>query len=402
MQQLSTNEYSPRYAVMVRFGELFLKSEPVRRRFLNVLMRNIDLALTTESVDHKIELYRGRILIHSPTPGAAIPVLSRIFGIVDVSLTLVTIPTKEELSRAAMFFAHNNLNPGMSFAIRARREGIPDYTSQELAAFIGSDILTLVPDATVDLTNPDYEIHVEARKEGGLVYDTRVSGPGGLPLGTQGTIISLLSAGIDSPVSSWLMMKRGVTPTFLHMDGGSYGGDANWGCTKSNLCQLSRWSPGVPLTMYVIQGKPFFDAVTRIQKTRYRCIICKVFMLMLAEALANECGAEGIITGDNLGQVATQTLTNLSLLSSVTGVPIFRPLIAYDKEEIIQHAKIIGTFIAEPGNTSCYVVPKHPATHGEKKEVEACIQEMDIPRLIQEGIAQKSRIIAKDGIITEC
>ena len=124
-------------------------------------------------------------------------------------------------------------------------------------------------------------------------------------------------------------------------------------------------------------------------------------MLMLAEVLANEFGAQGIVTGDNLGQVATQTLANLSLISSFTNAPVFRPLITYDKEEIIRQAKKIGTFIPEPGNTSCYVVPKHPATQGDTKEVEANIQEMNIPRLIDEVIAQKSRIMAKDGSITE-
>ncbi len=386
---------------MVRYSEIFLKSEPVKRRFLAVLTKNIGRALHAVLIDHTIELYRGRVLIHSSTPDTVIPVLSRIFGILDMSTVIVTGTSREELSRAAIFYAQTHLKPGMSFAIRARRDGILEYTSQELAASIGSDILTAFPDVTVDLTTPQYEIHVEARKEGGLVYDSRVAGPGGLPLGTQGNLISLLSAGIDSPVASWLMMKRGVTLTFLHIDGGTYGGNDIMRCSQSHLCQLSCWSSGTPLRMMVITGEPFFEALIKIKKARYRCLVCKAYMLALAGTLANDYGAEGMVTGDNVGQVASQTLANLSLLSSVTATPIFRPLIAYDKEEIIQRARKIGTFIAEPGDTSCHAVPKYPATQAECEELQACIHEMDFPRFISEAFAKKRMIVAQNGLIIE-
>jgi thiamine biosynthesis protein ThiI len=357
-------------AVMVRFGELFLKSEPVRRRFMNILVRNIRAALTSHAIGYSIEELRSRILVRTDDSLSAIPVMSRIFGVVDIAPVFLAPASMENLCRLAADLGHQHLAPGMSFAIRARRDQVQGFTSQELGAEAGGAVIDRVPGITVDLTRPDYEIFIEARKEGGFVYDTRIPGPGGLPYGTQGSLLALLSAGIDSPVASWLMMKRGVTVRFLYIDTGRYAGRDCYANVIRNLSALSTWTPGLHLDLMVIHAQPFFDRLMADAEPRLRCVLCKRGMLRMASLFAEKAGCSGIITGDNLGQVATQTLHNIVTISSGIPLPVIRPLIGHDKEDIITLARKIGTFSQDPGDTSCSVVPPRPVTAAGKKIVE--------------------------------
>ena len=146
------------------------------------------------------------------------------FGIIDVSICTLTGKETGDLSSAAAALASTHLEPGMSFAVRAKRQQKVGLTSQELGEQIGSAIYDRVPGLRVDLERPDYEIFVEVRDFGGLVYDSRIPAPGGLPFGTQGHVLVLLSSGIDSPVASWLAMKRGCAITHLHLDAGRWAG----------------------------------------------------------------------------------------------------------------------------------------------------------------------------------
>ncbi|MFH0966135.1 MAG: tRNA uracil 4-sulfurtransferase ThiI [Methanobacteriota archaeon] len=349
-------------AIMVRFGELFLKSEPVRRQFMKVLIGNIRTALTSHHLNYTIEDNRSRIVVRTDDASHVIPILSRIFGVVDIAPAFLTQPTIEALSHVAADMGAEHLKPGMSFAIRARRDQVPGFSSQELGAEAGGAVIDRVPGISVDLTHPDYEIFLEARKEGGIAYDTRIPGPGGLPYNTQGSLLSLLSAGIDSPVASWLMMKRGVKVKFLYIDTGRYAGKDCYTNVLRNLSALSTWTPGLHLSLTVIHAEPFFERLMADAEPRFRCVLCKRGMLKMAAILAEKNGIPGIITGDNLGQVATQTLHNIITISSGVTIPVLRPLIGYDKEDIINLARRIGTFTQDPGDTSCGVVPPRPAT----------------------------------------
>ena len=292
-------------AVMVRFGELFLKSEPVRRQFMKSLVKNIRVALLSYNLDSAIEENRSRILIRSEDITPLIPVVSRIFGVVDIAPAYLTDPSITSLSRVAAELGSAKLRPGMSFAIRARRDQVPGFTSQELGAEAGGAVIEAVVGIRVDLTDPDYEIFLEARKEGGIAYDTHVPGPGGLPYGTQGSLLSLISAGIDSPVAAWFMMKRGVKVSFLHIDSGQYAGADCYQNVLRNLAALSLWTPGLPLHLTIIKAQPFFDRLMADAEPRFRCVLCKRGMLRIAALSASRTGFPGIITGDNLGQVAT-------------------------------------------------------------------------------------------------
>ena len=253
----------------------------------------------------------------------------------------------------------------MSFAVRAKRQHKTGLNSQELGTAIGSQIYDHIPGLTVDLDEPDYEIFVEVRDFGGLVYDSRIPGPGGLPWGTQGRVLVLLSAGIDSPVASWLAMKRGCEITHLYLDAGKWAGSDVTAAAIDNHRKLSLWCAGNPVSLVIARSEQLFDAMIRLRvPPRYRCVICKRFMQSIAARLMVQEGALAVVTGENLGQVASQTLANLGVVADAATVPVLRPLITYDKEETITIARRIGTFESRPGDLSCRAVPKMPADSG--------------------------------------
>lgn len=391
-------EQDTRKVVMVRFGEIFLKSEPVRREFLNRLRDNIRAGLKGMNADGTITITRSRILVSADSSVDLVSLLSRIFGIVDIAPVTCCGNSMDDLCTTAVKVARPHLAPRTRFAVRARREGVGGFTSQELAAEAGSRIIDAIPDLKVDLTAPQYEIFLEARTDGGLVYDTRIPGPGGLPYGTQGKAVALISAGIDSPVAAWLMMRRGVRLVSLHIDPGRFGGLDIGRNVQNNLVALSRWIPGLEMTLITISAEPFYQALMEISEPKLRCVICKRAMLELASRYAEKSGTFGIVTGDNLGQVATQTLHNLASISSGIAMPIYRPLIGYDKEEIIDLARKIGSFTSEPGDTSCRALPPRPVTRSDAGRIHACMEHPSIRSIMEEMLNSFTRTVIKNGV----
>ena len=386
--------------VMLRYGELFLKSEPVKKRYLGFLRQHINAVLHAQEIPFGLEEFRGRIVVHVAKEKiqATCDALSKVFGVVSISPALKTTHDIEDIKKTAILCAKKKLEPHMSFAVRARRDSVSTYTSQSLAADVGSALYEAIPHLKVNLESPEYEIFIESRKEGALVYDERMNGPGGLPLGTQGRVVALLSAGIDSPVASWLIMKRGVVPHFLHINTGTYGGEAIEACTIRNISSLSTWSGSTSLTLETIFAQHFFDYITsKPDLYRYRCVLCKRFMLQCARAVAYEQKAAGIVMGDNIGQVASQTLENLYTVTSGFDFPIFRPLLTYDKEETTVLARKIGTFIEAPGDTSCAAVPKKPSIAAPKETIDYLVEKHSLDSFIQDAFVQRTLIKFENG-----
>jgi len=385
---------------MVRYGELFLKSEPVMHHFIGMLLRNIRHALTANGITARYETPRGRILIFGDEPARIAEIVCRVFGVIDVSSCTITAKDIGALSRAAADLAATRLHPGMSFAVRARRQQKIGLTSQELGEQIGSAVYDRVPGLRVDLKCPDYEVFVEVRDFGGLVYDSRIPAPGGLPLGTQGQVLVLLSSGIDSPVASWLAMKRGCEVTHLHLDAGRWAGADVLEAATENHRKLSCWCPGQDVRMIVVPNESLFDAMQRLRiQPRYRCVICKRFMHRVAATIMQGDGQQALVTGENLGQVASQTLANLAVISESVSVPVLRPLVTYDKEETITLARKIGTFDKTPGDLACRAVPRMPSTAASLKEIHECEGRMDMDALVKEACGNLRVITARDGRI---
>ncbi|MGA2912390.1 MAG: tRNA uracil 4-sulfurtransferase ThiI [Methanoregula sp.] len=392
----------PEKLVMARYGELFLKSEPVKFHFIGMLLRNIGKALSASGLSYHFENPRGRILIHGNQPEAISSVVSRIFGIVDVSICSRTSPRLDDICGEAVSLASANLRAGMSFAVRAKRQQKTGLDSQELGTLIGSAVFDHIPGLEVDLDTPDYEIFVEVRDFGGLVYDSRIAAPGGLPWGTQGRVLALLSSGIDSPVASWLMMKRGCETTHLHLDAGRWAGKDVALAAIENHRRLSRWCPGNPLSLVIADSEILYDRMDELHiAPRYRCVICKRFMQRVAGCLMKKEGALAVITGENLGQVASQTLANLSVISEAVMIPVLRPLITYDKEEIIALARRIGTFDAHPGDLTCRAVPSMPATAAILEVIKKCEEKMNIEEITDGTLSEVQFVIALNGEIVK-
>ncbi|MEA2034407.1 MAG: tRNA uracil 4-sulfurtransferase ThiI [Euryarchaeota archaeon] len=389
--------------VMIRYGELFLKSEPVMRYYINILINNLKRALDSKDLTYKIEVFRGRILIEGENQQEIAEAAGRIFGIVGVSVCTRTSNDLSEVETEAKKMAVKTVRPGMTFAVRVRRTGVLGFTSQELAASIGSSIYDEVGGLTVDLKNPDYLINIEVREWGALIYDTAIDGAGGLPVGTQGRVLSLLSAGIDSPVATWLMLRRGCPVTHLHLDGGRFMGPDTHDMVFRHHKTLSTWTPGTSLRMIVADMEPFYRELTEIPRLKNRCIICKRFMLRTATEIAKTERALALVMGDNIGQVASQTLVNMGVIESVLppGLPLIQPLITYEKQETVDIARRIGTFVDSPGDLSCNAVPKHPDIAASLESILKDEEKMDIENLLA-GVVDSARLyIALNGEIRE-
>jgi thiamine biosynthesis protein ThiI len=392
----------PEKLVMVRYGELFLKSESVKHHFIGMLLRNIGKALTASGLPYHYETPRGRILIYGDQPEKIADIVSRIFGIVDVSICTRTRASLDELCSAAISLASARLSRGMSFAVRAKRQQKTGLNSQELGERIGSAIYDHIPGLVVDLDNPDYELFVEIRDFGGLVYDSRIAAPGGLPWGTQGRVLVLLSSGIDSPVASWLMMKRGCEITHLFLDAGRWAGTDVMQAATENHRRLSRWCAGNPLVMVIANSELLYDRMDELRiPPRYRCVICKRFMLKVAGRLMQTEGALAVVTGDNLGQVASQTLANMTVISEAAQVPLLRPLITYDKEETVMLARRIGTFDAHPGDLACRAVPHMPATAAILEAVLESEQRMGIDEIVAATLSNVKYVTALNSSLVK-
>jgi len=389
-----------RTVVMVRYGELFLKSDPVKYHFIGILLRNIRWALESAGLPCTIRSPRGRIFISGEHPETIAAIVARVFGVVDVSICTLVGATPDALRDAAVAMARSRLHSPCRFAVRARRQTKTGLNSQQLGEYIGSAVYDAIPGLSVDLTRPEYEIFAEVRDCGGLVYDTRIPAPGGLPWGSQGKVLGLLSSGIDSPVASWLAMKRGCEVAHLHMDGGRWAGTDVRETAIENHRRLSLWCPGADLSLVVADAEPFYDRMQDLRvPARLRCVLCKRFMLRAAGRLCGSEGAEAILTGENLGQVASQTLANLAVIADATDLPVLRPLITYDKAETVTLARKIGTFMEKQGDLACRAVPRTPATAAIRDAVMESEAELGPDELLDTVLSRVTYITARNGTI---
>lgn len=375
--------------VLVRYGELALKSERVRRRFEQRLVENIKAAL--KGIDHKLKRERGRIFVETPSADKAIERLVRVPGVVSVSPAVKTRATLEEMTSTAVDVAKRVLKPGMSFAVRTRRAGEHEFKSGDVNAAVGSAILKAIPGVKVDLSAPDEEISIEVREKSAYVFTEVLQGPGGLPLGTQGTVVALLSGGIDSPVAAWLMMKRGCRVVLVHLDAKPYS-DARARAMAAARA-LSDWAAGGKMAMYVVPYGEVLRAIVERAPTRLTCLLCKRGMYRIAEMVAAREGALGIVTGEVLGQVASQTLANLRVLDAAVDLPVFRPLLGLDKVEVEGIARRLGTYeLSTEQAMPCTAAPKRPETRADLGRVLEAERKLDLEPLLKQALGRAERI----------
>ena len=355
--------------IIARYGEIALKSSKVRSRFERKLVKNIKA-----SVEAKVERNQGRIYIFPKDYDFAISKLNKIFGIVSYSPAVSTTATFEDidakLSEYTDFLISKDLiDSETTFAIKCRRVGTHEFSSQEMAAFCGGVVIRKIK-SPVDLTNPDLTIFVEIRDNNAYIFHEKIEGPGGLPLGTQGRVISLLSSGIDSPVATYLMMKRGCEVIALHFDAEPYTDKKAVDLAGKLVDKLQEYASGVPIQKRVVKYGDYLTECKEHAPEKMTCILCKSGMYKVAALLAKETNALAVVDGSSLGQVASQTLPNILATRYGVDVPILSPLIGMDKREIEKIAKEIGTFeISKIDDGGCSAVPRYPETKAEVSRV---------------------------------
>jgi thiamine biosynthesis protein ThiI len=378
-----------RAAVVVHYHEISLKRGN-RPLFLRQLSRNLARA-TSDLGGVGVEQLTGRIVLDlagHDRPEVVRARAARVCGVASVALAY-RVPSSVEPMKAAIAGLIEG-RPFRSFRISARR-AFKTYpmTSVELNRELGAFVLERVKGsgARVDLNEPELEIHVEVLPAETFVYADRVPGPGGLPVGASGTVAALLSGGIDSPVAAWRMMKRGCRVVFVHFHSVPYLPATSQAKARALVERLTEWQYRSQLLLVPL-GEIQREVVLSVPPP-VRVVVYRRMMVRIAEALARTAGALALATGESLGQVASQTLTNIARIDEVAGLPVLRPLIGMDKLEITAEAQRLGTFeiSIEPDADCCTLfVPKHPATGVSADEIRAAEARLEIPRLVGIGV----------------
>jgi len=373
--------------ILCKQGEMLLKSRPVRREFSRRLRRNIDDAFQSiahgqdASVPWRFSRSQANLIVECELNGAR-EVLQRVFGLVSVaevvSAGLVSLDQAVQFGKT--YF--ESMTPGKRFAVRCRRVGHHDFTSLDVERTLGAE---LAPGAIVDLSHPDLTCHINITDDAIRVYSETHACAGGLPIGTQGRALCLISGGIDSPVAAWWAMKRGLEVDYLFCNLGS--AEQNWGPLSTARHLADNWSFGYNPRFYILDFTELLDAFQNLDH-RYRNILLKRYFYRAADRLADSVKADAIVTGEALGQVSSQTLSNLRTITQTTNKVILRPLIAQDKTEIIAKARQIGTLeISEKVPEYCNVAVRKPRT---RSTVDTLVRmEEDIPDSILDRAFQQ-------------
>ena len=373
--------------IVIHYGEISLKGKN-RSAFIRKLAKNICQALS-DYAGSDVTIQSGRLLLTVPDIVPWVDVETRlrcVFGVANFApclsaphdLDAITSVVDKVLSSRT--FA--------SFRVTARRafKELP-FNSLQLNQEIGTHVLR-THDTRVDLDHPELTIHIELIPRQTLIYLEKRPGAGGLPVGTSGTVLSLLSGGLDSPVASYRMMKRGCCVDFVHFHSYPFLNRTSQEKAVQLAGLLTRYQYAARL--FLVPFGEFQQQIVNAAPSRYRVVLYRRCMLRIAEALAHQTGAQALVTGESLGQVASQTLQNLSVIESAITLPILRPLIGKDKAEIIQEAQAIGTYDISiiPDQDCCTLfVPRHPATRAVLDHVEAAEAKLDVSALVDEALA---------------
>jgi thiamine biosynthesis protein ThiI len=375
--------------LLLRYGEIGIKSPRVRRRFEKKLIYNIHASL-----EGKIINDGGRFLLY-PSKNNKDPEfvpnniekLKKIFGLVSFSPAVETVTTKENIKAKIHEYVEKLLkegifSPDQSFAIRARRVGDHDFTSQEIAAFAGSAFFDKT-ESKVDLSNPDFELFLEIRENKTFIYHEKIQGPGGMPIGTQGKVISLISGGTDSPVATYLMMKRGCDVTLLNFNNAPFTEPSEKVVKIAR--KLKEYSSGSKLKLYQVKYGEYLKKCQEEAPERMTCVFCKSGMYQIAEKLAEKEGAMAIIDGSSVGQVASQTLPNIVATRYSANLPVLSPLIGLDKLEIENIGRKIGTFdISTLPESGCDAAPRYPETNANLEQVLEIQEDLNLKSIMDE------------------
>ena len=382
--------------ILLKLGEIVLKGLN-RRSFEQKLMGNVRRRLVGLG-KFKVSIMQSTIYVE-PADGsadmdAAFEALQDVFGIIKMTRAAACEKDKDAIARLAIDYLRDDMERSRSFKVESKRsdKAFP-MTSIQLSQYVGGALSEAYPDCRVDVHEPELTVYLEIRDLAAYVHAAPVDGAGGMPVGSNGTAVTLLSGGIDSPVSSYMIAKRGVHLIPVHFFSFPYTSQQ----AKEKVIEL-----GNILTKYC--GKMTLEVVpfTHIQEEirdkcpeEYFTLVMRRFMMRIAARIAKDCRASAIVTGENLGQVASQTMEAMASTQAVLDLPVLQPLIGMDKEEIVRMARKIGTFDTSilPYEDCCTVfTPRHPRTRPQLHEVEAAEAALEIEALVDEALQGVERI----------
>jgi thiamine biosynthesis protein ThiI len=374
-------------AYIVHFGELGLKGRN-RSPFARQLVDNIYAVL--HDVDGtKVQRFHSHILVTVPvdTPGSMMEQrLGKVFGIAYFAPAKVVVPDLEAICQTALDLAGDMLTPETTFRVSTNRGDKQfSYKSPEVDREVGARIVDATG-APVKLKDPDVTLNIQVYQDAAYLFIRRLLGPGGLPVGVSGRVLTLFSGGIDSPVAAHLMLKRGCTLDLLHF----HLLPGKEAARTSKIAAMARavLAPHqLPAPLYLASAAPFETAMAEMD-TRVATVVFRRFIMRVAERIAQQRQSLALITGESVGQVASQTLQNINLIERATTLPILRPLIGFDKAEIIAVAKDIDTYelSIQPYKDPCSLHARNPATWARLDEVEAVEAQIDVEALVEETL----------------
>lgn len=385
--------------LLVRYAEIHLKGLN-RPFFERLLVDRIKQAL--HPVAARVEREQGRIFVYGigeEDLSDSMDKLCRVFGIHSISSACCVDKAWDAIREAAIAEAkpYADENESLTFKCFARRSDkrFP-MTSEQLCRELGHELLETYPNLSVDVHHPKLSVTVEIRQQNAFVYTNEIMGAGGMPVGSNGKAMLLISGGIDSPVAGYMIAKRGVLLDAVHFYSYPYTSERARDKVIELTKLVSRYAGTINL--YLV---PFTD----IQLTIYdKCpstettVLMRRLMMKIAERIAKDTGSLALITGESIGQVASQTIESLCVTDDAVSMPVFRPLIGFDKEEIIDKAQKIGTFETSilPYEDCCTVfVPKHPVTKPKVDRLRESEALVDFEPMIEEAIAKTEKMIIR-------
>ena len=325
---------------------------------------------------------------------AAWEAMKKVFGVVGLSRARACDKDKDAILRACHEYLDDRLRSARTFKVETRRaDKTFPMTSIQLSQYVGGELDELYPNLQVDVHHPELTVYVEIRDYAAFVHANPDPGAGGLPVGINGRAVSLLSGGIDSPVSSYMIAKRGVALEMVHFFSYPYTSPE----AKEKVLELARlltpWCGH--LTVHVVPFTAIQEELRRSCPEEMFTLVMRRFMMRIAQRVAKRCGAKALVTGESLGQVASQTMDAMTVTGQVVDIPVLRPVVGMDKEEIVHISRKIGTYDTSilPYEDCCTVfTPRHPRLRPTVEEAEAAEAGLDIEAMVQAAVDGIERI----------
>ncbi|HNR79042.1 MAG TPA: tRNA uracil 4-sulfurtransferase ThiI [Mesotoga infera] len=389
--------------IVVRYGEIALK-QGNRKMFEKTLTGNIKRQIGKSTVQR----IRGRIIVTvSPEKlSEAEMAIKRTSGVQNYSLGSWTTYDINDIFSTSIELAKAEMMKGRrTFKVETRRldKRFP-IKSIELNPLVGEKILEAIPEVSVDIHNPQFVVEIEIRDEGVLISSGKTQAIGGLPVGVSGRALLFLSGGIDSPVAGWLAQKRGLSIDAIHFSSPPYTGEMAFEKVLSLAKRLSLFNGGRMLKFYSVHFTQAQMAIHRHVQERYSLVCQRRLMMRIADRIADKTHIKAMVTGENLGQVASQTLENMAVIAEPTDKLVLRPLITYDKIETISIARAIETFEISilPYEDCCTIfVPSSPVTKARMIDIQRVEAGLDFDEIVREALNRSQVYRIRNGDVLE-